>query len=284
MGYSGRSFTRTKEWPLGTHADVNLYQVFQKPGVRRRKSKPSRECQRLINARESVEKARRLILENFCEPGSLEIDLTFRRRVEKEEAVTAMQKYIRELRKRYRAAGAEFRYMYAKEQGEASGKWHFHLFVSPGPMSRDELEAAWPHGYANSRRPHIDETGLAGLAEYITKQRKNRGTKEKGKRSWSCSKNLRRPQPKIQDGKISMRELAQLAEAIQRRNAEPLIEKMWPGMTLVEAEAVRNLRNRGLYIRLKLAAPETWHNRRPVARYLSGEIGGAWTKQVDKII
>ena len=60
-----------------------------------------------------------------------------------------------------------------------------------------------------------------------------------------------------------------MAERIQRRSAEC----PEAGLTLVEAEAVRNLRNNGLYIHLRMAEPECWHGRRPVPRYISGEIG-----------
>ena len=60
-----------------------------------------------------------------------------------------------------------------------------------------------------------------------------------------------------------------LAEEIDRRCAEAVI----PAMTLVEAEAWRNQVNRGLYIRLEMAAPECWHGRPPVPRYFNGDLG-----------
>ena len=272
MGYSGRFFTRCRIWRLGAHTEIDIYPVFQRPGVRRKKSLPSREAQRLLNQRDAENKARRLILANFSEPGCLEVDLTFGRPATEEEAMTAFRKYIRQLRKEYKRAGAELRYMYPKEQGKRSGKWHFHLLLSSG-VSRERAEELWTEGYANSRRLRIDETGLAGLAEYLTKQGRKRKPEDIGKRRWSCSKNLIRPEPEVQDGAVSVRELTELAEAIERRSAEELAEQMAQGMTLVEAEAVRNLRNRGTYVHLRLAAPECWHGRRPVARYVSGEIG-----------
>ena len=270
MAYTGRYFMRQRIWRLGTHTEVDIYPVFQRPGQRRKKCKPTREAQRLINQRDAASKARRLILANFSAPGSLEIDLTFGYPATEEEAMAGWKKYIREIRREYKASGAVLRYMYFREQGKLSRKWHFHLLLSPG-ISRDRTEDLWPHGYANSRRPRIDETGLAGLAEYLTKQYRKRKPEDAGKRRWSSSRNLIRPEAEILDGKISVREVYQLADRIQRRSAEC----PEAGLTLVEAEAMRNLGNNGLYVHLRMAAPECWHNRRPVARYLSGDIGGS---------
>ena len=268
MAYAGRYFIRQRIWRLGTHTEVDIYPVFQPPGQRRKKCKPTREAQRLINQRDAASKARRLILANFSEPGSLEIDLTFGHSATEEVAMAAWKKYIREIRRGFKASGAVLRYMYFREQGKRSGKWHFHLLLSPG-IDRDRAEELWTHGYANSRRPRIDETGLAGLAEYLTKQYRKRKPEDAGKRRWSCSRNLIRPEAEILDGKISVREAYAVTERIQRRS----VECPEAGLTLVEAEAVRNLRNNGLYIHLRMAEPECWHGRRPVPRYISGEIG-----------
>ena len=154
---------------------------------------------------------------------------------------------------------------------------HFHLVLCAGPLGRDELESLWKHGYANARRLRMDETGVSGLAEYIAKKGKSRKPAELGKRRWSCSKNLTRPQAETRDGACTVGEVMTLAEDIDRRSAGAILERM----TLVEAEAWRNRVNKGLYVRLEMAAPETWHGRRPVARYLSGELGGAGAEGAD---
>lgn len=272
MRYSGRHFVRQRIWRLGAHMEIDVYPVFQAPGQRRKRCRPTREAQRLINQRDAANKARRLILANFSDPGSMEVDLTFGRPALEAEATEALKKYIRALRKAYAGNGAVLRYMYAKEQGHRGGKWHFHLMLSPG-ISRERAEELWTEGFANSRRLRIDETGLAGLAEYVLKEGKKRKPEDKGKRRWSCSRNLIRPEPEVTDGEVTVSEVWDLADAIERRDAEFAAREMAPEMTLVEAEAVRNLRNGGLYIHLRLAAPECWHGRRPIARYHSGETG-----------
>ena len=119
---------------------------------------------------------------------------------------------------------------------------------------------------------------IAPLTAYLTKKSRH-GQRQQGQRRWTCSRNLRRPEPGIRDGAVAVREVEVLAEDIERRSAEGTLRELLgelglEGMTLVEAEAMRNPVNRGLYIRLELAAPETWHGRRPVARYISGDLGG----------
>ena len=272
MTYRGRYFIRRRVWHVGGYAEVEYFPVFQPPGKRRAKCRPTKECQKLINERDAQRKLQRIILENFTEE-DMEAELTYARAASSEEAVKDMGKFLRQLRMIYRAAGAELKYIYLWEQGKRSGRTHFHLILNAGPLGRDELEKLWGHGYANSRRLRLDETGLEGLAAYLTK-RSRAGQREPGKRRWVPSRNLRRPEPEITDGAMPVGELMDLAQDIERRSAEGAAEELLPGMTLVEAAALRNSVNRGLYVYLSMAPPEAWHGRRPVARYYSGEIGG----------
>lgn len=267
MAYRGRFFIRRRVWRCGPYAEVELYPVFQPPGVRRSKCHPTKDCQARLNQRDAERKAKRIVQANFAE-SDLELDLTFARPASAEGAVKEAQKLLRKLRKIYRQSGAELRYFLIWEQGKKSGRVHFHLIVNAGPLSRDEIEGMWAHGYANSRRLRLDENGLAALIEYLTKKSR-KGQRQPGQRRWTCSKNLVRPEPEIQDGTVTVGEVMELAEEIDRRSAGAVIE----GMTLVEAEAWRNKVNKGMYLRFEMAAPETWHGRPPVARYLSGDLG-----------
>lgn len=274
--YKGRFFLRQRVWRCGSHTEVELYPVFQRPGVRRARSKPTRECQRLLNQRDAERRVERTARLNFSEPGSLEVDLTFAEAVEEAQAVAGIRKYIRELRKIYRGAGKELRYLYAKEKGKKSGRWHFHMFLSPSPISRDDLEALWPHGWANAKRLKLDESGLAGISRYVAKQGKKRRPEELGRRRWSCSKNLRKPEPEVKDGEVTMAQMETWADAIERRGADAMARKEWPGLELAEGEAIRNLVNRGIYVRLHLCPREVWNGRPPVARYAAGEVGESY--------
>ena len=269
MAYRGRFFIRKRIWRCGAYAEVELYPVFQPPGKRRGKCRPTRECQQRINQRDAERKLARMMRANFRD-GDFMIDLTYACPASASDARKDLKKYLRILRKIWRAEGAELKYIYTEETGKKSGRVHFHLVLNAGPLGRDDLEGLWSHGYANARRLRMDETGVSGLADYIAKKGKSRKPAELGKRRWSCSKNLSRPKPETRDGAATVGYVMALAEEIDRRSAGVILE----GMTLVKAEAWRNRVNKGIYVRLEMAAPETWHGRRPVARYFSGEIGG----------
>lgn len=268
-GYRGRYFERERVWVCGDYLAADLYPVFQPPGRRRKKCNPTRAVQELINQRDAESKLDRLIKLNFRE-GDLALHLTLREPVELPEAVRLLRAYLRRVRRIYKKAGVDLKYVYVLERG-GHGRIDMHLVLNAGPLSRDELEAQWAEGYANARRLQWDEKGVSAFVGYITKARRRK--RRVTYRRWSCSKNLIRPEPEVRDGKITATEMAELTEAIERRNAEEIVERMYPGYKLVEAEAVRNAVNRGVYIRLRLARPECWHGRPPRADYLWGETG-----------
>ncbi len=277
--YQGRYFIRQRVWSCGDYIDIDTYPVFQRPGERRAKSKPTGEVQAALNQRDSELRFLRLVHTNFG-PADYELDLTLGKPAEPGEAVRYLKAYFRRLRRRYRKAGQELRYVYVMERGKLSGRVHFHLIVNCGGMTRDDLEREWGLGYANTRRLQFDEHGVAALVEYVTKQgRKKQGKPEREQyhRRWSSSKNLIRPVPQIQDGKVKVPELQVLADAVCRRNAAEDIRQAWPGYELVEANAIRNAHNKGLYVRMSLCRRECWHGRPPKAMYSYGDIGeGPW--------
>ncbi len=269
--YKGRYFLRERVYVTGLYAEVDIYPVFQPPGKRRSKCKPTRAAQERINQRDSERKLDRLVKANFG-AGDLAVHLTFRGTPEVKEARSCVRAYLRRIRKQYRRAGTELRYVYVIERG-TSGRVDIHLILNAGPMSRDELEEEWEMGIANARRLQWDESGVSAFVAYVAKQGRNKKRRRETYRRWSGSKNLLRPEPAETDGQMTITEARDLAEAITRRGADQIIREVWPGYELVEASATQNTFNRGLYISLRLARPECWGGRPPTARYISGEIG-----------
>lgn len=272
MGYKGRHFIRTRTWYCGDYIETDIYPVFQAPGQRRKKCRPTRETQARINQRDAERKLDRLVKANFGQ-NDLAVHLTFREAMDAKGAMGAVRAYIKRLRNRYRKAGEELRYVYVIEHGK-TGRTDIHCILNRGPMSRDELEEAWGLGTANARRLQWDESGVSAFVSYISKQGRRKNRERATYRRWSGSKNLIRPEPIITDGEITVTECMDLADAIERRDAEAWAEEAYQGYALAEAEAIKNLRNQGTYIHMRLARPETWNGRRPTARYLAGETGG----------
>ena len=262
--YKGQWFMRKAEWDCGDYIEADFYPVFQKPGVRRAKSKPSSAIQQDLNRRNSERNLIRTIHANFRE-GDLALSLTFRELIDLKEAMKRFRAFMRKVRKAYKKAGEELKYLYIVERGQKSGRIDLHMIVSQG-VSRDALEEMWENGYANARRLQFTEKGVAALAEYMTKQGRKKNRERVTYRRWSGSKNLIHPQPVITDAGTAIRDAEELAEMIDRRDAEGKAEEMFPGFTLTEAKAMRNKCNRGLYISLNLCRRELWKGR-PFALY-----------------
>jgi hypothetical protein len=89
------------------------------------------------------------------------------------------------------------KYLYITEHDpEAEIRWHHHIIMD-GLLDMDIAESLWNKGDRNqARRLQKDKYGLAGMANYITKN-KNRGKFEK---RWNCSTSVNIPFDTLFDG------------------------------------------------------------------------------------
>ena len=71
-------------------------------------------------------------------------------------------------------------------------------------MDRDKAEELWGKCTANANRMQANELGFEKLANYLSKYLR-------GKKSWSQSKNIAIPVPKINDYKYSNKKLYELS-------------------------------------------------------------------------
>ena len=74
--YSGRQFIRERVWKTGDRMELQIYPVFQPPGKRRSKCRPSSEIQRRLNEKHSIARAVRIANANFG-PGDLAAHFTY---------------------------------------------------------------------------------------------------------------------------------------------------------------------------------------------------------------
>lgn len=161
--------------------------------------KPTPEEQVKINNRQAEKKLRRLINANYGH-GDFHLVLSYQRargdpHRTADEMKDDIQKFLRALRKEYKAQGLELKYIHVAEVGERGAR-HHHLVTNKSDT--EAIQRCWPHG-----RIHInplDATGnYALLASYLIKySSKTIGTDEKlqGKR-WNASKNLTHPVPAV---------------------------------------------------------------------------------------
>lgn len=163
------------------------------------KVRPTPEEALRINNRIAEKKLRRLINENYG-AGDYHVVLSYAKargepHRSKDEMKDDIAKFLRALRKEYRATGKELKYIHVPEVGK-KGARHHHLVINKSDP--DIVQKCWPHGRIHVN-PLDDSGNYKDLAAYLIKYSSRKHTEEEklsGKR-WNASKNLIHPQPKI---------------------------------------------------------------------------------------
>ena len=184
-----------KTYDLGDVKEVARYYPgrYGAPGCKRRpKKKATPEDIRRQNQRNRARKIQRLILANFKE-GDWYLTLTYRkgeRPGSMEEAKGQRKKFFAEMRKAYKKAGYEFKFICVTELGRRGGV-HHHIILEniavPELNATKMITKFWKHG-GKHFKPLYEEGEFEELADYLAK--------EQGKeRNYTRSRNLIVPQP-----------------------------------------------------------------------------------------
>lgn len=222
--------------------DIDVFPVFQTPGVRRERSKPTSEIQEKLNQRNAERRISRIANLNFTNE-DLVLHLTYEREPESlEDAMRLVRNYLRRIARRRKKAGLPaLKYLLSTERGRKSGRLHHHLFISGG-LDRDCVEALWGLGRANTRRLQAQEDGFAGLASYMAKNKISY-------KRWSGSRNLLMPEPAEIDGRLSCSDFEELGEAAASGLGHRELEALYPGWDCCSCEALWNEWNASWYVR-----------------------------------
>ena len=192
-----------KEYDLGNVRFIEKHYPgnYGAPGMKRRKKKePTPEDVKKQNDKRKARRLQMLILRNFME-GDWYLTLTYRKEERPEsieEAKKQRKKFIRDLRKQYRKAGHELKYIIVTERGER-GACHHHIIIqdiTDGSMNvKKAVMDCWKYG-GKHFEPLYEDGNYERLAEYISKT----ATKEeqKGGRTFARSQNLIVPEPKVE--------------------------------------------------------------------------------------
>ncbi len=166
---------------------------YHRPGIQRQKNfRPTPKEQARVNDRHAEMKLRRQLNENF-RPGDYHLTLTYRKedRPPPEAVPAILERFLRGMRKSYRAAGKELKYISVTECGKR-GAIHHHIVVNSHDLQ--EIRRLWTYGsvYVSV----LDSSGqYAQLASYLIKQTKQtfRADGAPYRRRWNSSQNLRQP-------------------------------------------------------------------------------------------
>lgn len=236
-----RCHYREKIYECGDYIESHIFPVYRKAGVRRKKAKPSRECQKKLNQIHKENNCIRIVHANFT-PQDMRLDLTCDNKhlpVDDEQAARELRNFLDRVKRRRKKKGlSDLKYIAVTEKGKKNGRYHYHLIINGG-LSPQEIVELWGRGYVRTDALQFNEDGIADLVRYILKK------PAISKKGWNSSKNLIHPQPKERDGRFSARQVRELAKDTQN-NRE--YEKYYDGYYFSGADVVFNDTNGGVYI------------------------------------
>lgn len=168
------------------------------PGQKRQKKKKATPEQIARQNQKNRERLARWKLREYFNVNDYFTTLTYRKdeRPESMEACRKdLQKFLRKIRKLYKAAGKEMRYMLNIEVG-TRGAWHAHIVLKRVPDLDVAMAKAWGHGKVVNQLLY-EKGEFRELAAYITKSPVN--DKKLKDAKYSCSKNmpLKEPEKKV---------------------------------------------------------------------------------------
>lgn len=240
-----KSVIRTKTYYCGKNdleIDLFPWMEVEKRYTRKKKEKVTIPKQKVLNDKRAKRTFCQLVKTNFGE-GDLHLTLTYNTKFlpEKvEDAEKEVRNYLRRVaRLRKKKNLSPLKYIFITEQGVQSKRIHHHVIINGG-LSRDEVELLWRRpkrkgqqqgealGDCNADRLRTDDKGLERLASYLAKD-------PKGRKRWTPSQNLKKPEVSTSDTKTSRRKFMQLV--LLPEDAEEVrqhFEKQYPDFAVTE--------------------------------------------------
>lgn len=241
-----RCFYREKRYYSGDYLEVDIYPVFGKAGQRRKRYKPTSECQKRLNKKNAEMKLTRLMNANFTED-DLRFDLTYSPGNLPEDddmAIKELRNFLRRLKRFRKKAGLSALKYIAVTEKSKKGRYHHHLVISGG-VSIGDLAALWGRGYTSAKPLQFDENGVEGLAKYLVKE-------PIGSKFYQASRNLTQPEVETRDEVYSQKTVNAMAKICQDA---ALWEGLYDGYTFVSAVPFWNDYNRHQSITVRMYIP-----------------------------
>lgn len=253
---------RTKTIRAGDSLEVEAFPMVRiepaaRAEARRRGTSAAQEKLNLKNRRKRV---RRLLETNFNSVDYI-LHLTFdygfidrafcnleqaRREMEEqgfpmddEDARRIIRNFLLRLKRLIKRKGGDpkqFKYIYViettkeprdEDMNTLPARYHYHLVISSLELiTIEDINALWDWGYTKTQALDFRFNGLEGLSKYITKQKRFA-------RRYAHSRNLKEPDIRVSDRKISRRRAALMAGDIQA-NGREILESIYPGYILEE--------------------------------------------------
>lgn len=236
-----RNFIREKKTYCGKQfLEVDIYPFFSNQKYKRkrsRKKKVSAPKQKNLNDKRARRYLCQLINTNFNR-NDYHVNCTYSDKYlpkTKEEAENNASKFLRRINYRMKKKNIHVKYVLVTEYKNKEGnslRPHHHIIVN-GDLSREEIEDLWALGrgknkksigYVNVDRLQPDVNGFEALAKYITKA-------PQGKKRWSTSQNLVKPETRTNDFKYSKKQIKKIIEDGEYES-KIFFEKQYKGFSI----------------------------------------------------
>lgn len=161
------------------------------------KEKMTREAVQKVNERNRIKKLAWLIELNF-ELGDWHAVLTFRREnrtTDKKRIREIRTEFLKVLRKLYKKAGMELKYIIVVEHLKTTV--HFHAILNDLSGFGKMIRQAWTQGNVSLSPLYESADGFMQLASYLLKEA-GTGEKQKGEQVYTRSRNLKIPETTIE--------------------------------------------------------------------------------------
>ena len=250
-----RTMYREKKYICNDFLEVDIYPVYkQLKGKRNKKAAPTSDVMKILNNHNKEKRLTRLLNTNFTED-DIKIELTYSDEnlpETEEDAQKELQKFFRRL-KRFRKKNNldELKYIAVTERGKRSGRFHHHIVVNGGMLSKD-IQNIWGNGFVRETPLQISEDGLDALAKYLVKNLKSDAL-QKGQKSWHASRNLKQPIERQNDSRLSRKKAKELHE---NKECKEMFEKLYPDYFLASCSTFYNDVNGGYYLCLNMYRKE----------------------------
>jgi hypothetical protein len=183
---------REQRTVTGDFMRVNIFPTHTYNYGRKKKVKPTGAAQEKLNKVRRERLLCDLVNLNFTKKDiQVKLDYSeFRKRngrnPDPDEVTKLIRNFMRRLKRLYATLDIELKYIYCSEVGARGHLSHHHLIINAG-ATLEQLRALWAEGGVWCRKLYFDRKGAYDLASYFVKSRYTY-------RSYSCSKNLIRPQ------------------------------------------------------------------------------------------
>lgn len=230
---------RQKKYITGNFLEA---EVFVRPEnvkkfKRAKKVKESSTAQINLNNKKAERYFIRFVHANFTEE-DLYLDLTFEGDYipkTRKEVRRLVKNYLERLRYYRKMHGlGKLKYVYVISNMDNNGnkvRLHCHLIIND--VNRDDAEALWQLGYANTQRLEFNEYGVTGKSLYMARQAGavDEDDIQPGEKSWGHSVGMKRPEPIVSDKAFIKKEVDR---ALRNPEDRQFFEKKFPGWVFTD--------------------------------------------------